>query len=168
LIQYFQANQTDIPELALSKSGAGLGSVKTNLQNGAILVANESNKVYRLSWEDPKSAKRYLPAGMYKVRGYRIVKKAEDGRVWHVSAMAPEIKSFRVEAGKESRVELSSDISLNSGLMANKGTVQVSMQITGENHSGLSIYAAGKRIPIGYEVMDSRGNVQASGSMTYG
>ncbi len=154
--------------MALSKPGAGLGSVRTDFANGAILVASEDGKVFRLSWEDAKSSKRFLKAGNYTVRGYRIIRKAQDGKVWHISTMGPEIKSFRVDAGKETRLDISSEIVVNSGLMAKKGVVQVSMEITGENRSGLSIYASGKRIPIGYELFDSKGNLNASGSMTYG
>ncbi len=121
-----------------------------------------------MSWEDEKSTNRFLKAGNYAVRGYRIIRKAKDGKVWHISTMGPEIKLFRVEAGKETRLDISSEIVVNSGLMTKKGTVQVSMEISGENRSGLSIYAGGKRIPIGYEVFDSKGNLNASGSMTYG
>lgn len=152
----------------MSQPGAGIGSVKTSFAKGAILVANDAGKVFRLSWEVEKSSNRFLKAGNYTVRGYRIIKKDQNGKVWHISTMGPEIKSFIVSDGKETRLDINSEIVLNSGLMAKKGAVQVTMEITGENRSGLSIYANGKRIPIGYELLDSQGKLKVSGSMTYG
>ena len=47
-------------------------------------------------------------------------------------------------------------------------TFNLMMNVQGEGKSGMTIYAAEKRIPIHYRVFDRDGKELASGTMNYG
>jgi len=130
------------------------------------LLVDADGRAIRLAWtgekEDGERA-RALPAGEYTLRTYRILREAH-GELWHVSATAPRIRTLAVHAGHDLALELDATIRVQA---KTKGD-QAQMTIQGEHGAGLSIYRAGKRIPIGYRVVDDTGVEVASGSMRYG
>jgi hypothetical protein len=144
----------------------GFGTVSTNFGQGELFLSNKEGDSYRLSWgaESSKDDQvRALPAGVYDLRTYRIVSRV-DGEDWHLSGSAPSIKKVKVEAGENLLVKLEDTIHMGSHI----GGGRAQMSITGDSGSGLSIYRAGKRIPIGYRILNKSGDVVASGDMRYG
>ncbi len=131
-------------------------------------MSDTHGRDFRLSWEDPKATRNSLPAGEYVVKSYRIIKEAPDGQIWHFSASKGSIKPLTIVAGKDSRLDLSSTIIMNSRMDTSQADTQIRMEIQGENKSGLTIYRAGKRIPMAYEITGADGVLKATGTMGYG
>jgi len=168
LTEYLRAKPLELP-WEMSAEGAsedGMGTVTPSFERGDLFLVDEEGTAFRLSWtgdEKDGERKRALPAGKYALRTYRIVRE-KDGERWHVSATRPTIMSVEVKAGSNVEVEVDDSISISSRL--NSGQAQ--MMIHGDKKAGLSIYRAGKRIPIGYRVLGDDGTVLASGNMRYG
>lgn len=135
-----------------------------------MLVQDESGHVSRLSWEDEKDKerKRFLAPGKYTVRGYRLLRTDENGKEWILSASGHKIKEFTVIPGQEVKLSVDESIHFASGMRAGNGNVNVMMHFKGEGESGLTVYGAGKRIPVTYRIVDNAGKEIAAGSMTYG
>lgn len=157
--------------MARSKAAAkGEGFVTPAFAQGALIVEDASGRLTRLSWEDaaPGDKRRALPAGEYALRTYRLIRKDSSGTEWILSATANPVKTISVRPGQETRVALDEGILLKSGLKQAHGTLNLAMEFKGDQGSGLTIYASGKRIPVRYRVVDPAGKEIAAGSMTYG
>ena len=107
---------------------------------------------------------RPLPAGRYTLVGYRILADDAEGDPWHVSATGGSIREVVVESGVNR--DLGIDASIRIATRVHAGRIQVSVQ--GEHGAGLSIYEEGRRIPIGYRLLDASGTELASGRIEYG
>ncbi|MHC5011231.1 MAG: hypothetical protein ACYTG6_09805 [Planctomycetota bacterium] len=134
------------------------------------MLQAEDESWYRVSWEQnpgnaPKATRRRaLPAGDYVLHGYRLLAVGEDGRMWHVSATRHDLRRIEVVAGEDLRIEIDATIHVRHRLRRN----QVAMQVLGEKGAGLTIYRAGKRIPIRYRLFDPDGETVREGPMNYG
>lgn len=147
------------------------GFVTPTFALGAVLVQDESGHVTRLSWEDEKDKerKRFLTPGKYAIRGYRLIRTDRADKEWIVSASGHNIKELTVEPGKETRLAFDESVFFGSGMTPMRnGSVNVMMHFKGEGKSGMTVYAAGKRIPVTFRLLDASGKEVASGSMTYG
>jgi hypothetical protein len=169
LIEYLSDMPLGVPEEVapgVASVEEGLGTVTASFEEGELFLANEDGFPFRLAWtgietEDERTLA--LPAGEYVLKTYRVVREQDDER-WHISATRPSIKSIEVRAGENTVVEIDESIRLTSNLNGD----QAQMMISGEARAGLSIYRAGKRLPIDYRIVDDAGTVTASGSMRYG
>lgn len=144
----------------------GLGTVTASFEEGELLLANAEGFPFRLSWtgvEEDAERALALPAGEYVLKTYRIVREQDDER-WHVSATRPVIQKVEVRAGANTVVEVDEAIRVTARLNGD----QAQMMIAGDDGAGLSIYRAGKRIPIDYRIVADDGSVAASGHMRYG
>lgn len=121
-------------------------------------------RTYRLAWRGKEEGAIRLPPGDYRWRGYRLVR----GR-WMTSAIfGPHRRPVvRVRAGETTTIRIDPTIRMNLRARRHGGQVGLAMGINGMNHSGLSIYREGKRIPIGYEIAQGKRGL-ASGRMNYG
>jgi hypothetical protein len=146
------------------------GWVIPSFETGAILVQDEKGKTIRLSWEDAKQRdrRRYLAPGKYTVHGYRLYRKDRKSREWILSATGPRIRGFQVDPGKEARVSIEETVQFAGGMKASAAKVDVTMQFGGEGHSGLTVYADGRRIPVGFVLSSPSGDEIARGPMNYG
>lgn len=106
--------------------------------------------------------KRVVPAGTYRLFGYRVV--AGD---WMISTTGGQAE-VALGRGTERALEVSSTIHLDLRVRRQRGQVQVQLGITNGQHMGLSIYRDGSRVPLTYTVFDDGGSELASGSMQYG
>jgi len=146
---------------------AALATITPGFERGALILRNAEGRFYRLSWEAAQPGadrRRALPAGKYALAGYRLVSSDSSGKTWHVSATAPSMRELELASGQETRLEIDPTIRLDRRL--NGDSVQVSVQ--GEARSGLSMYKEGKRIPLGFELLDHAGKKLADGKINYG
>lgn len=137
---------------------------------GAVLIVDASGKIFRLSWEDEnqKERKRFLPPGKYAVRGYRLYRSDKSGKEWIVSASGDRIKELTIEPHKETKLQIDESIEFGSGTRASANKLDLMMHFWGENKSGATVYANGKRISVLYRVLNARSEEIASGKMNYG
>jgi len=95
----------------------------------------------------------------------RFVRHTPDGTTWHTSSTTPRGRTLEVEAGAELVLEPDDSIDVIRGL---RGEL-VTMDIRSHSGAGLSIFKDGKRIPIGFELLDAtNGEVRRQGAMRYG
>jgi len=169
LIAWFGGTPLELPEThaaapAGEGPGRGAGTVTVNFERGELLLEDREGGAHRLVWDGSQEpAGRSLPAGTYVLRTYRVVREA-GGRTWHVSATKPSIRELRVRPGKTSRVELDLAIRMEASLVGR----QARMSIRGDEDAGLSIYADGRRIPMGFRVLGRDGETLVEGEMEYG
>lgn len=169
MIKYLR--ETPLPLPIVTKSGEAsvskrTGTVSPSFDRGDLFLENARGAVYRLSWtgdESPEASARVIPAGNYKLKTYRIVQERE-GELWHISATKASIKEVKVKAGGHTTVVVDDAVTMGSVLHGNRAQ----MTIQGERGAGLSIYRAGRRIPIGFQVVGRSGEVLSKGKMRYG
>lgn len=169
MVEYLRGKSLPTPlavEEAPGTLAAGHGTLTPSFLRGDLFLVDDAGRSHRLSWsgdEGDSERRRALPAGDYALRTYRIVRDVE-GVTWHVSASAPRIRGVRVVAGEDARFDVSASIRLRSRVAGG----QARMTIQGDAKAGLTIYRAGKRIPIDYRITDEGGATLASGAMRYG
>ena len=81
-----------------------------------------------------------------------------------MSATALKIRTLEIEPGQELRVAVDDTIHVAQRFDG----ASIGMAIRGEAEAGLSIYADGVRIPVGYRLRDDAGRELASGKINYG
>jgi hypothetical protein len=129
-----------------------------------FLREDEGDAVYRLAWTDAESERpRAIPAGTYRVVGYRIQRVDENGTPWHLSATGNSIAKLTLTPGATGQVDIDATVHVKKRFHAGR----VAMAITGQK-AGLTIYKEGKRIPVRFRLADGEGTELAAGKMNYG
>ena len=158
--------ETDTTELP-----AGHGRIASNLQHGELFLFPKGKKSERIRLRfalgDTQRA-RPLPAGVYKVTGFRQIKKDAKGVEWIWSATSPGYREVTVRAGETATVNVTQKLTTRGRTFSMHGKKRAGFSFVGEKHVGNTIYRDGKRIPITWEAMDAEGKVCASGPMAYG
>ncbi len=158
-----------------------------SFEEGSLVLKDADGRYFRLSWERPEESadgsgkeeeqadggrvdpRRALPPGSYTLTSYRIIRRDEDRRQWFLSASSGHgIRKIEIQQGREHAVGITDKINMVCRTRLKGGELFVSVGITGEPHSGLSIYLDGKRIPVNYTVTSADGKVLSSGPMKYG
>lgn len=144
----------------------GLAIVVPGFVRGAALLRAEDGRLVRVSWEDetPGDPRRGLAPGRYDLVGYLLLARDVRGVPWHVSAGGTTIRELTLTAGTETRLAIASTIELDASLAHDGPHVTVQ----GEAGAGLSIYRAGRRIPLRYRLRDAAGRPLDGGAFTYG
>ena len=171
-----------------ARPAAGEGLLVPSFDEGTVLLKNAAGEAIRVSWETPRpkrggkpfertdrrarteaSRRRALPAGVYTLIGYRVIRRDKAGRSWFVSSTAPRgIRKFAVVACKQRKLEIDEQVVVECAARRTKLGLRLLVTVSGEIESGLSVYRNGRRIPLGYRVLDSKGRVVARGAMEYG
>lgn len=129
---------------------------------GEVLLRDRDGNPLRLPWPAGKEPARFpLAAGAYKWVHYRLV----DG-AWHVSATG--LGDIDVKADRPTTLELTRKVRLGVGAPRRQDMIQVSANLQGERHSGLSIYHEGRRVALRWAFLDAAAAETASGSLRYG
>ena len=117
----------------------------------------------RLRWGSGDAPRgRAVPAGEYTLAGYRVVRGE-----WMISAAAGREK-LQLEPGETVALEIEPKVRVKLAPTVARDGARLAMTILGEGKAGLTIYRAGRRIPIEYALEDAAGEVLASGTMRYG
>ena len=101
LIAYLKTDAVKKPttiSAAPKKPKPTCGLVTSNIENGEPFLFPKGRKKERtrLRWQPKGDRERELPAGTYKVMGYRHVAKAADGASWIWSTTSPILVLARV------------------------------------------------------------------------
>ena len=132
--------------------------------------------LYRLKWQKgDKDRRRALPAGNYRLTGYRISRTDSSGTPWFVSTTAHK-RRLSVKIGEELRLKIDPAIHINVKAVRCEGKLVGLVSIQGERHGGLfnthrvglTIYRDGKRLPARYRATGDDGSVLESGTVAYG
>ncbi len=166
---------------APGKEDAASGFFTTSFEEGTLFLTSSTGEHYRLEWPTATRApsadrtppprpdrRRALPPGDYRLTGYRILRRDAKGALWFLSATGPTIRRLVVRAGEEQRVQVEDTIHLTGGAHPENGGVEIQLMLAGEKGSGLTLYREGKRIDIGYRVLDAGEKELARGTLQYG
>jgi len=138
-------------------------AVTCTLGECEVFLADADGEVVRLRWaRDDERRERVLPAGAYKLKGYRIVRGE-----WMISTAAGQ-QTVQLEPNEVTELEIDAEIRVKLTSRVEHAGIQLQMVIQGRSSMGFSIYRNGRRIPIGYALKDAKGETLASGTMRYG
>lgn len=184
LIEFLESGVLQVPRAVTAAKSDGtdqVGFIATSFEEGSLMLKDSSGEYVRLEWpkaergrgrtaKSPTAAdrRRPVPPGTYTLTGYRIVRRDDKGREWFIAATGKNIRKIDVTAGEEQRVEVKEEIGMNCRARRTDQGVHVQVGIMGEHHAGLTIYSAGKRIPIRYKITDADGHEIAAGPLEYG
>ena len=156
---------------------ADVGYIVPGFERGALLLQDPAGERYRLSWNETpaegdgtptskenRDRRRALPAGEYTLIGYRLTREARSGEAWHLSASGPKLRKLTVEPDTKLAVAIEEKVHVRHRLAGK----QLGVEVRGDGGAGLTIYRAGCRIPIDYELVDAKGEVRAQGTIRYG
>jgi len=111
---------------------------------------------------------RGIPPGKYRLRTVRIERMEKDVH-WFISATSPPRKPMQLRSDKKITIEVPDAIYFNGRVKpAGERQLQLGFVIEAKDRSGLSIYKAGKRVPVSYKVFSTKGTALAWGKMNYG
>ena len=174
LIEWLRGPRVHRPavERKARKAARGEGLVSARLGQCSVLLvpaeASDSAAPVRLVFDDkPASeATRALAAGRWVVRNYKVFRTDQSGRAWQIWASGKG-QEIRVMKGKKPPLELDLRVHLRTNVRLRGGKLRVGIGVTGDKGMGLTVIAAGDRVPATY-VLKGRGKDLASGSMKYG
>lgn len=152
--------------------GEGEGLVVSNLPHGEIFLnpVKQPQQRIRLRWNGGGApGARALPAGEYRVTGYRRVQKAEDGAEWIWSTTSPGYKRITIAPGATVRLDAAATlVTRGRTFTAPNGTKRAGFSFFAEKRLGNTLYRNGTRITIHWNALDAEGAVVAEGAMAYG
>lgn len=141
--------------------------VKSDLGAGSIILAGPDGDV-TLSWAAADEAReRLLPAGTYRLRTTRSERSQGDEH-WFVSSTGPAGKPRRFAAGAVETIKVDDSVRFEGRAKRESGELQLNFMIAAADGRGLSVYRDDRRVDVGYEVLDRKGGVLATGTMNYG
>lgn len=147
----------------------GTGHVVCDLDDTEVFLRGAGHRVYRLRWfGKARDRRRALPAGRYRITGYRIARRDGEGRSWFISTTSHGYRDLVVRGGGQTVLKISPVIHFEVRGKKFSDQVNVNALVRGEHHVGLSIYREGKRIPLSYRLVDAAGKELHSGSLRYG
>ena len=150
---------------------AGEGLVESNLPHGEIFLhpAGQPAQRIRLRWNAGEApGPRALPAGQYRVTGYRRVQRDDDGVQWIWSTTSPGYRTLTVTAGTTIRLGVKETLTTRGRTFSINGTKRAGFSFVAEKRLGNTIYRDGARITIQWNALDAGGTVCAEGPMAYG
>ncbi len=191
MIQFLASGRLKPPQsihLPAKPGTVGHGVLVPSFEEGSVILKDAGGDVVRVSWEPlasilkvpggkavarakptVASKRRSLPAGVYTLIGYRVIRRDKSGRSWFVSATdSMGIRKFAVVSGKQKRLEIDERVSVECAARRTRMGLRLQVSVSGEIEAGLSIYRAGRRIPMEYRVLDGGGRVIVRGGMEYG
>lgn len=116
-------------------------SVTASFARGEVFLKDDAGDVVRLVW-DGDEGPRAVPAGRYRLFGYRIV----DGD-WMVSATGGK-RVLELDAGEDVALEVDRRVHVDVAFNSRKGEPGVNATLKGADGLGLTIYREGKRIDL--------------------
>ena len=143
----------------------------STISDGELFLVGAAAKhtAYRLRW-DPGSdtSKRAIPAGTYRVLGYRHVRAAADGSTWIWSTTSPGFRELKVVAGESIHCAVERTPRVRTRAFVHEGKQRVELVFQAEERLGHTLYQDGRRITIRWQCLDGDGAVLEEGPMGYG
>ena len=143
------------------------GYVEPDFKAGSVILLRGDRHV-TLKWsKDDRDRRRALEPGDYKVRTTRL-ESEQDGEHWFLSSTGPAKKSLRVAKRGPTKLSIDGEVHFNARADRKRKYLNLGFGLMTADHRGLSVYRAGKRVPVTYKVLDRKGRVLQRGSMNYG
>lgn len=193
MISFLKSSPPRLPRVIYKQPAAGqknVGYLVPSFSEGSVFLKDVRGKFWRVAWEkldtekkqagqratpvrrgggQPTGRRRALPAGVYTLVSYRIVRHDKRGIRWFISATAPRgVKRIAIVAGLQKIMKIDDRVRVSCQARVTRNGVRIMMVVAGEADSGLSIFRGERRITIGYRVSDARGGAVAKGGMEYG
>lgn len=143
--------------------------MRSSIGVGAVLLRDTDDNEIRLSWDRKGQAGevRALEPGRYRVVGYRLEKKSDDGTEWMLTASSARFAELTVVAGKVVDVPVPKAIR-QSGQVRSRGMNANVMMMMAFGRGGVTIYRDGERIPMPFRVVNVAGRSIGGGNIDYG
>jgi hypothetical protein len=175
LIAHLESDALRRPACVTSSSHVGgpedAGLVTSTIVRGELFLhpKGDPGSRLRLRWsEDDTDRARALRPGPYTVTGYRHVATAEDGAEWIWSTTSPGFAELEVKQGETTHFGVRTALGLKTRAFENKGKHRVGLAFQAEPRLGSTLYRAGRRIAIRWQLLDDEGTVLSDGPMRYG
>lgn len=160
-----------------AKNEEQAGFVKPGFEEGSLLLKNKDGAFFRLVWQNKEDGtpgtvaddlRRALLPGDYTLTGYTIVRRDDQKKEWFLWATGRAIRKLTVRAAEEQQVRVDETIQARFTARSGGDSIQIQVAISGEHHSGLSIFREGQRIPIHFHIASAQGHELATGTVEYG
>lgn len=141
--------------------------VESDVKAGSIVLVGEKRR-FTLAWTEKDEARaRAIPPGRYALRAVRLIRESK-GASWVRSSTSPRREPTDFPAGRTTRLEAGGAVHLKARATKKKGMLRLGFALVTEQGAGASVFRDGKRIRVGYELLDGAGRKLASGTMKYG
>lgn len=173
LIAFLSGKQAERPTVVDREGdlGDGEGYVNTNLQRGSMMLYPEAGGrgPVRLVWNKAENGRRRaVPAGRYRIRNYKVIKRDDEGVEWQIWSSSPRGAMVIVRPGERALVNLDKRVHVKAcGGPTKKGDLRAGLMIHGHHRSGLTVVRAGKRVHATYGIFAGDREVR-SGDLDYG
>ena len=147
----------------------GLGRVESPVAVGSIVLAGPKGPVTVVWKPGEKDRTRALPPGTYRLRSTKVERR-KDGVHWFLSSSGPLERARKIEvaASETTRIDVEDAVHFKGGAKWKDGALELVIGLMAGDKRGLSIFKAGRRVPVGYQVLSEKGAVLASGTARYG
>ena len=141
--------------------------VEPDFAAGSVIL-QRGDRLVSLVWSGKdKDRRRALPVGEYLLRTTRL-EREKKGVWWFLSSTGPAKKKVRITNRSGDRLSIDDVVRFRGRVTRRGRELQLGFAITGTDGRGLSVYRAGRRVPVSYEILDGKGKVLARGRMNYG
>lgn len=96
--------------------------------------------------------------------GYRLLRFDSAGSRWDLSVSGPKLRLVSVKKGETLKVAIDPTIHMRHA----HSHQSVSVDVTGDDHAGATIYREGSRMPLHFEILNSDGAGEYKGRIRYG
>ena len=152
---------------APEKKAEAVARVESDVKAGSIVLVGEKRR-FTLAWTaDDKVRTRAVPPGTYSIRTVRLL-RSHRGSTWVRSSSSPRAEPTEYAAGKTSQLTVGEEVHIHASAVIRKGKLNLGFALKTERGSGTSVFKDGKRVSIGYDLLDKSGHKVASGTMKYG
>ncbi|MHC4470905.1 MAG: hypothetical protein ACYS99_08060 [Planctomycetota bacterium] len=147
----------------------GLALISTGMASGSIILAGAEGRVTLVWKAGEKDRARALPPGAYRLLTTRVERRMDDVH-WFLSSTGPAArgKLFELKAGETTRIDVDEAVHFKGRGRWKKGALRIGFAITAGDGRGLSVFKAGRRVPVTYEVLSPKGAVLTKGPARYG
>ena len=167
MIRWLKSKKTWRPQRLDQPPGKSEATVEPEFTAGSIIL-QRGDRVFALVWSlNDKDRRRALPAGEYLLRTTRL-EREKDGAWWFLSSTGPAKQPVHVTKRPITKLSIDDTVQFRGMVKRRGDKLQLGFSITGADKRGLSVYRDGKRVPVSYKVLDSKGKLLTKGRMNYG
>ncbi|MSR75267.1 MAG: hypothetical protein EXS14_07350 [Planctomycetes bacterium] len=149
------------------------GSLTVRFIEGSVLLVphnggpSDPRSALRLVWSKAQGGARALPAGEWRIAGYRLQRRDKEGTEWQLWAAGGTGRVVSVVAGKEAQLEIDERVITAVSWSAKGQKLQVGVSVKGDSDLGATVVRGGERVPARY-VLRNGVATAAAGDMEYG
>ena len=154
--------------------GPGEGSVTLPGGRGSVLLVAtrpdghpREHGAVRLVWKAGGQEPRVLPAGHYRVQGYRFHATDPDGVRWQLWGSGAKGRRIEIRPGENQALSLDRSVHVNATARRARGKLFLGLGVTGDSGLGVTVIRDADRVPARFTIL-ARGEQLAQGALQYG